>query len=161
MAGSNWDEVEIDMDGKLVASKFTTPSGITAEVYKESILVYDGKKLMRNPLDFDWSPDGSAFGGRESVGLDEMRYKDINMISKRFGNNNRIAAIAWYWPDNKPVCKPVYRALLGVYAWGEEDEWIGITKEDQGVLQYVYSLWRKCAKYYGIDLPEIMPAYWN
>jgi len=118
MALSNWDTAALNHKGEPINGIFTSPMGVTVEIYKNWLYVRDKKA---------WAEGGSFVEPTiMHVTSGDFIYKDVHLVAIR-GPQEGVFAVVWSWDkERKNVLGMVG---CGVYGFTDEGEWVGVTKD--------------------------------
>lgn len=151
MALSNWDTMAVDLDGKPASSSFTSPSGVTVEVYKNWLYIRD-PKAWRESSSYEEPTVAELSNG-------ELCYQDVTIAAKR-GPQEGVYAVIWvpgykYQPkDGKLDYALPERGMIacGVYGYDGHD-FVGVRPES--VQWFIYQLRGQHKEFYDIDGRQI------
>lgn len=140
MALSNWDTLALNEKGESTNGVFTSPLGVTVEIYKNWLYVRDPKA---------WQEGGSyVHPVVMEVQKGSFHYKDVQIEAIRGPKNGIYCVVSCTRYQDQPKAtpedpKPAYvppivTAMVGIgcYGYGGEygDEWIGIDDTEKDFL---------------------------
>lgn len=116
MALSNWDTLAFDHDAKPINGIFTSPGGVTVEIYKNWLYVLDPKA---------WE-EKSGFSKPVVMEIThgEIRYKDVQIVALR---GPQIGVYAAVWSGYSKNIQGMIGC--GVSGYDDSSKWIGVTDE--------------------------------
>jgi hypothetical protein len=136
MALSNWDTMAINKNGKPIAGRFTTPSGVTLEIYKNWAHILDTKA---------WTKEDSHFVEPVIMTIQNgyLTYKDLEIYAER-GPQNGIYVLA-FWkdyvgdgPKGMDNIRMIWGGMAAIGCYGfEGEDWVGVQKRSIDFLKLI------------------------
>jgi len=118
VALSNWDTVAVDENGEPTDGRFTSPLGISVELYKNFLYVRDETSWRR----------GGPYVEPTVMSIDhgELIYLDVSVYAVRGPKNGIYTAVWTGYPH-----EPTWKAMVGIGCYGyDDDRWVGVQARD-------------------------------
>lgn len=138
MALSNWDTFTMTHEGKPCGGVFTSPQGVSVEIYKNWIYLRDKdwNKVK------DWSPVMEIYDSR-------THYKDVNIASKFINHTIYVATWSGYDYD-----KSVHGMVgIGTMGYDVKGKYVGVTEKH---ITRLKKFLNEKSIIYSVEIPDIL-----